>query len=402
MLRPAGPRISSMMPVTRSIGRYWCNSRSVASKVPISAPEADIRETNSSSRSSTTSASTVPRVDMWIDNSRTSSSSSKDQTLPPYFSPSASIRMAARFGPANGLALGRALCRLASEAMTVVMSLVFEICGTAMSVHRLLFAEPLTNDGSGLVGIALGEFAYPVHGLRMHLALDLGDVDQLRSSGVGKQWLTGTAGLGSALRAAVGQRHSGACAGQRRDDFRGQDALDQRTDHHEQHHEAEQHHDGELDAVHNVVLGELQHAEQAGGFGDRRHARCFGEAQVDDLDLVAALLVEADRRAHQGCDAIELLLAAVLIDHLAFFAPGIAAVDQHDDRNAVDPPGLGDLGLGGARDLVVVGFFALLALVARSCRVIAAALVARQLIVDGDLAVIVGRRRGLFAGLAGT
>src|SRR5436853_593778 len=30
MLRPAGPRISSMMPTTRSGGRYWCSSRSVA------------------------------------------------------------------------------------------------------------------------------------------------------------------------------------------------------------------------------------------------------------------------------------------------------------------------------------------------------------------------------------
>src|SRR6185312_5766843 len=35
MLRPAGPRISSMMPTTRSGGRYCCNSRSVASKFPI-------------------------------------------------------------------------------------------------------------------------------------------------------------------------------------------------------------------------------------------------------------------------------------------------------------------------------------------------------------------------------
>ena len=88
-----------MMPVTRSAGRYCCSSRSVASKVPISAPDADIRETNSSSRSSTTSASTVPSVDITIDSSRTSSSSSSDQTLPPYCSPSASIRIAARFGP---------------------------------------------------------------------------------------------------------------------------------------------------------------------------------------------------------------------------------------------------------------------------------------------------------------
>ena len=40
--------------------------------------------------------------------------------------------------------------------------------------------------------------------------------------------------------------------------------------------------------------------------------RRLGEAQVDDLDLVAALLVEADRRAHQRGDAVELLLGARL------------------------------------------------------------------------------------------
>src|SRR5205823_1964958 len=166
-------------------------------------------------------ASTVPSVDIRLDKSRTSSSSSKDHTLPPYFSPSASISMAARLGPPSGLGLGRPLCRFASEAMTVVMSLAFEVCGTAMSAHGLLFAEPLSNARSGLVGVALGEFADPVHGLRMHLALNLGDVDQLRGDGGGEQWL---AGLGS-LRSAVGQRRGCASAGQRRHDFRGQDAL---------------------------------------------------------------------------------------------------------------------------------------------------------------------------------
>ena len=162
----------------------------------------------------------------------------------------------------------------------------------------------------------------------------------------------------------------------RPDDLGGQDALDQRADHHEQHHEAEQHHDAELDDVHDVVLGELQHAEQAGRLGDRRHGRRFGEAQVDDLDLVAALLVEADRRAHQRRDAVELLLAAVLIDHLAFFVLGVGAVDQHGDRDAVDAAALGHLGLGGAGNLVVVGLFGLLALVAGRWRR-AAGLVAR-------------------------
>ena len=125
-----------MMPLTRSGVRYCCSSRSVASKFPISAPEADIRETNSSSRSSTTSASTLPSVDIASDNSRTSSSSSWDQTLPPYCSPSASIRIAARFGPLMGADLSRLPWRWARVAMTLVISLEFWPCD--MSGHITL------------------------------------------------------------------------------------------------------------------------------------------------------------------------------------------------------------------------------------------------------------------------
>ncbi len=94
----------------------------------------------------------------------------------------------------------------------------------------------------------------------------------------------------------------------------------------------------------------------------------FGEFEVDDLDLIAALLVEADRRAHQRGDAVELLLAALLIDHLALFVLGIDAVDQHGDRDPVDPSSLGHFGLGGVGNLVIVGLFGLLALVARRRR----------------------------------
>jgi len=69
-LRPAGPRISSMMPVTRSGGAgYSCSSRSVPSKVPISAPRLPTSaDTNSRQAGpSTTSASTVPSVDITIE-----------------------------------------------------------------------------------------------------------------------------------------------------------------------------------------------------------------------------------------------------------------------------------------------------------------------------------------------
>ena len=98
--------------------------------------------------------------------------------------------------------------------------------------------------------------------------------------------------------------------------FRREDAANQRPHHEQQHDQAEQHHHGELDAAHDVVLGELQEVEPAGRLLDRRLRR-FGEAQIDDLDLVAALLVEADRGAHQRGDAVELFLGARLVDDLA-------------------------------------------------------------------------------------
>ena len=249
----------------------------------------------------------------------------------------------------------------------------------------------MTNDVGGLVRIALGQFADAVHRLGVDLALDLGDVDQCRG---GNQALAGRA-----VGISVGQGRQGGGAGQAGDHFGSQDPLDQRTDHHEQHHEAEQHHDAELDDVHHVVLGKLDHAEPSGRLGDVGDGRGFGEFEVDDLDLVAALLIEADRRAHQCGDAVELLLAALLIDHLAFFVLDVAAVDQHRDREAVDPPDLGHLGLGGAGDLVIVGLFALLALVARD-RSGVPVLVARQFVVDGDLAVVAGGGAGFFPGLA--
>src|SRR6185295_7926071 len=105
--------------------------------------------------------------------------------------------------------------------MTVVMSLAFVVCGTAMSALGG-FAEPLANNGSGLVRISFRQFADPVYGLRVDLALDLGDVDQLGgAAGAGDQRLAG-----SEFSCAVGQgeRRFGRCG-----NFGSQDALDQRT-----------------------------------------------------------------------------------------------------------------------------------------------------------------------------
>src|SRR6202043_562995 len=223
MLRPAGPRISSMMPGPRSGGRYCCNSRSVASKLPISAPDADIRDTNSSIMSSTTSTSTVLSVDITSDSSRTSSSSSICQILPPYCSPSASISIAARFGP--GI-FSRALpaCRAPRVAITLVMSV--EFCACELAIRSLGgLAQPLANNGGGFVGISFGEFAHAVHRLGVDLALDLGDVDEIRRAG--KQRLARRGFCRLRLRKSAGQ----GCHL-----LGSEDALDQRPHHHEHHH----------------------------------------------------------------------------------------------------------------------------------------------------------------------
>src|SRR5215216_438781 len=277
--------------------------------------------------------------------------------------------------------------------MTLVMSLAFDVCGTAAMSALSGFGQPLANNVGGLVRIALCQFADPVHRLRVDLALDLGNVDQLGgAAGAGNQ------GLPRPEFLPVGQ--SERRFGTRGNDFGSQDALDQRADHHEQHHKAEQHHDAEFDDIHDVILGELQHAEQPARLHDRGNRRRFGKAQIDDLDLVTALLVEADRRADQGGDAVELFLAAVLIDHFAFFVLGIGAVDQYRDRDPVDPSGLGDFGLGGAGNLVIVGLFALFALVAGR-RPGGVGLIAGQFVVDRHLAVVLGGQRRFLAGLGG-
>ncbi len=241
---------------------------------------------------------------------------------------------------------------------------VVGICGLRYGhVRSRRLRKPLTNNGSGFVRVSLGQFADAMHRLGVDLALNLGDVDHGRG-GVG----TGHQTLAGGGFAAVGQCRQRTFAGERGDHFGSEDAPDQRPDHHEQHHEAEQHHHAEFDDVHDVVLGELQHAQQSGRLDDRSDGRRFREFEIHDLDLVAALLIEADRRAHQRRDAVQLFLAALLVDHLALFVLGIAAVDQHGDRDPVDPSGLGHFGLGGVGNLVIVGFFGLLALVLRRRR----------------------------------
>src|SRR5205085_6724894 len=137
----------------------------------------------------------------------------------------------------------------------------------------------------------------------------------------------------------------------------------------------------------------------AGRLLDGRRGR-IGETQIDDLDLVAALLVEADRGAHQRGDAVELLLGARLVDDVALVVLGVAAVDQHGRRHALDAAAFGHLGLGGARDLVVDDLLGLAAVVARAGR-IGLRRRAGQLVADADRGLARRARGAFLARLAG-
>ena len=174
----------------------------------------------------------------------------------------------------------------------------------------------------------------------------------------------------------------------------GEHALEQRAHHHEHDDDAEDQHHAQFDEVHDVVFGELEHAEKAFGGFSRDYRWRFREFQVDDLDLIAALLVEADGRAHQRADHFEVFLRACRVDDFALLVLAVAAVDQHGDRDAVDAAGFGHFGLGDAGNLVIVDFLALLALVFRGGGAAALSLAAGQLIVDGDLTVVGVRGRG--------
>ena len=89
----------------------------------MTAPDADMRETNSSNRFSTSSASMVPMVDITTEICRSSSSSSMLQIFAPCCSPSESISTAARSGPLSWrLPAGAGAGRLARLASALVIS----------------------------------------------------------------------------------------------------------------------------------------------------------------------------------------------------------------------------------------------------------------------------------------
>src|SRR5262249_37746452 len=86
---------------------------------------------------------------------------------------------------------------------------------------------------------------------------------------------------------------------------------------------------------------------------------------------------------------------------LAAIVPGVAAVDQHRDRDAIDAAALGDLGLGRARNLVVDDLLGLAGLLAAAAGIVLFLRGAGQLVADGDLALAaVGGAGGFLPRLA--
>ena len=77
------------------------------------------------------------------------------------------------------------------------------------------------------------------------------------------------------------------------------------------------------------------------------------EAQIDDLDRVAALLVVADRRAHQRRQLLQLVGRARLVGARAVGGGRIDAVDQHGDRETAHHAGLAHLAAHRLGDLVI-------------------------------------------------
>ena len=161
-------------------------------------------------------------------------------------------------------------------------------------------------------------------------------------------------------------------------------ARDQRA-HHEQHDQAgDERQHAQLDTAHEIGLGEREHREPARRLVHDIH-RHFCKSQIDDLDLIAALLVEADGRAHQRGDAVNLLLGARLVDGLALLVLRINSVDQNGGGDTLDPAAFDHLCLRRARDFVIDDFLGLLVLVARRGRRIAATRRAWKFIADGNL-----------------
>ena len=320
--------------------------------------------------------------------------------MPPYCSPSASISTAARSRPLScrlpvgagrpaSVDVAAARSRWASAAfLSGVGGMATDQAAYGSFIHwRMMETASLR--------FSSGEFADLLHQLSVDLALNLGDVDLPRG-------LAGFDRLGDCERIdQLAGRRCGNGLG-----FRRQHPPHQRPYHHQQNHQAEQAHHHISMARMMSSLVNCRAASQAPGSVIWRRWR-LGEAQVDHLDLVAALLIEADRRAHQGGNLVDFVFGAGLIDDVALVVLAIDAVDQNRDRDAIDAAALDHFGLGDLGYLVIDDLFRLSVLVARWARFGSRArwtlgAAAGYLVADGHLIVAALGGGRFFARLAGT
>ena len=150
--------------------------------------------------------------------------------------------------------------------------------------------------------------------------------------------------------------------------FGRQDAANERAHHEQEHEERKDGEDAELDQPDDVGPAEVEIGRPAQFGGGLDGGRGLGKAQVDDLELVAALLVVSDGRAHERADAVEILLRARRIGDGTRSIARISAVDKNGDGDALDPPGIDRLGPRGAGYLVIDRLLALLREVLRAGR----------------------------------
>jgi hypothetical protein len=178
----------------------------------------------------------------------------------------------------------------------------------------------------------------------------------------------------------------------------GQSLLQHRPHDHQEYDEGEERQHHHLGEAHDVVLGEgEQRGDERGRLGRNFRRGTIGKAQVNDFDLVAAIAIEADGRAHERRDPVEFFLRARLIGHLAARIADIDAVDEHGDGHALDAPALLHLGARGAGNLVIDDFLVLVALVAG--RATLSAIGAGQFIADAHPAFGIRGCLRLCAGL---
>src|SRR5215472_15233565 len=198
MVRPAGPRISSIRVSTLSAAMKPASSFWVCSNDPMIDPAPDMPETNSTISSSTTCAETLPSPAMAWDTSLISSSS-RCRQIASWSSPSDSRITAAFSGPDSrpastidfALALrGPRLIPRRSRRGYAGQARERLLTGPAL---RCLgeggscgLMQPAAEDRDRLFGVLVHELGDRPHRGSLHLALDARDVDLLLDVGAGQ------------------------------------------------------------------------------------------------------------------------------------------------------------------------------------------------------------------------